>query len=292
VDEADWQRLIDQLRRGDCTPFLGAGACVQALPTGTALSNQYAARFDYPFTDTHNLGRVMQYAEAVLRDPVDLKEGVCRLLRSHGRPPLDDPRDAHALLASFPLSAFLTTNYDDFLADALRRAGKEPHVAVSPWWDTDPAHIPLLPEPTADKPVVYHLHGSWSEPRSLVLTEADYLTYLVNMVDASAADGRHPLPMPILQALTARPLLFVGYSLQDWTFRVLFHGLVRSTPRSNKRRHVSVQLMPEVDGSASDAEAKARRYLTHYLNGWNISIFLGNASEFCSELRRRMEGTP
>ncbi|GAA3407978.1 hypothetical protein GCM10018952_03420 [Streptosporangium vulgare] len=149
-----------------------------------------------------------------------------------------------------------------------------------------------------ERPVVYHLHGSWAEPSSLVLTESDYLTYLVNMVDAVATDGRHPLPTPILRAMTTRPLLFVGYSLQDWTFRVLFHGLVRNTPRSNKRRHVSVQLMPEINGSAAgagDAEAardKARRYITHYLDRWNISIFLGTASEFCSELRRRMGRTP
>jgi hypothetical protein len=288
VDEEDWQRLIDQLRRGDCTPFLGAGASVRMIPSATVLSHQYADRYEYPFTDTHNLARVMQYAEAVLRDPVDLKVEVCRFLRSLGRMPPDDPGDMHTLLASLPLKTFLTTNYDDFLVDALRQEGKKPHTAVSAWWNTDPADALLLPEPTPDKPIVYHLHGSWSVPASLVLTETDYLTYLVNMVDAPAAHGRHPLPTPILLAMT-KPLLFIGYSLQDWTFRVLFHGLARDTPNRNRRRHVSVQLMPEVNDSARGAESKARRYLRHYLNGWNISIFLGSASEFCQELRRRME---
>ncbi|WP_449065235.1 SIR2 family NAD-dependent protein deacylase [Planomonospora algeriensis] len=287
MDDADWQRLINQLRRGDCTPFLGAGAC-RTLPTGTALSREYAARYGYPFADAHNLARVMQYVEAVVRDPVDLKDEVCRLLQSHGRPPPGDPADPHALLAGFPLKVFLTTNYDNFLHEALRASGKEPHSTVSPWWDAAPADVPVLPEPTAERPLVYHLHGTWSRPASLVLTEADYLAYLVNMVDASAGDGRHPLPTPVLEAMTHRPLLFIGYSLQDWTFRVLFHGLARSTPRSNKRRHVSVQLMPEVSDSAGDAVDKAKRYLVHYLNGWNISIFLGTAAEFCEELRRRM----
>ncbi|MEU8036853.1 SIR2 family protein [Streptosporangium sp. NPDC049078] len=303
MDDVDWERLIDQLGRGDCAPFLGAGACAGTLPTGAALSNQYALRYGYPFSDAGDLARVMQYGEAVVRDPVDLKETVCGHLRSHGRPPVTDPGEPHRLLAGFPLTTFLTTNYDDFLAEALRAEGKDPHVAVSPWWDTDPGAAPLLPEPTVERPIVYHLHGSWAEPASLVLTEADYLTYLVNMVDAVATDGRHPLPIPILRAMTTRPLLFVGYSLQDWTFRVLFHGLVRNTPRSNKRRHVSVQLMPEVSrptggtgstGSAKStesAESKARRYITHYLDRWNISIFLGTASEFCAELRRRMGRT-
>ncbi|MFI6453208.1 SIR2 family NAD-dependent protein deacylase [Streptosporangium amethystogenes] len=292
MDDVDWRRLIDQLHRGDCTPFLGAGACAGTLPTGAALSNRYALHYGYPFSDPGNLARVMQYGAAVVRDPVDLKEGVCRLLRSHGGPAPGDPEEPHRLLAGFPVTTFLTTNYDDFLAEALRAEGKEPHVAVSPWWEADPAATPVLPEPTVERPLVYHLHGSWSEPASLVLTEADYLTYLVNMVDVVATGGRHPLPTPILRAMTARPLLFLGYSLQDWTFRVLFHGLMRGTPRSNKRRHVSVQLMPEINGSAGDAESKARRYIAHYLDGWNISIFLGTASEFCAELLRRMGRTP
>ncbi|GAT70635.1 SIR2 family protein [Planomonospora sp. ID91781] len=287
MDDADWERLINQLRRGDCTPFLGAGAC-RGLPKGAELSRRYAARYGYPFADAHNLARVMQYAEAVVRDPVDLKDDVCRLLRSHRRPSPGDPADPHALLAAFPLKVFLTTNYDDFLHEALRTAGKEPHSAVSRWWETGSADVPVLPEPTVDRPLVYHLHGTWSDPASLVLTEADYLSYLVNIVEATAADWRHPLPPPVLSAMAGRPLLFIGYSLQDWTFRVLFHGLARSTPRSNKRRHVSVQLMPEVNDSAGDAVDKAKRYLVHYLNGWNISIFLGTAAEFCEELRRRM----
>ena len=291
MDDADWQRLVDQLRRGDCTPFLGAGACSGRLPTGGELSAINAERYGYPFTDRHNLARVMQYAEAEVLDPVDLKVDVCRMLRARGSNAPPDPDDVHTLLAGFPLPVFLTTNYDDFLVKALREQGKDPQPEVSPWWQTGTGGIPLIPEPTVDKPVVYHLHGRWEEPRSLVLTESDYLTYLVNMVDTSAANGRLPLPTAILEAMTMRPLLFIGYSLQDWTFRVLFHGLARDIPHRNKRRHVSVQLMPEVNGTARDAEEKARRYLTHYLDGWNISIFLGTAAEFCAELRRRMEAS-
>ena len=70
--------------------------------------------------------------------------------------------------------------------------------------------------------------------------------------------------------MSTRPLLFVGYSLQDWTFRVLFHGLARDIPTVTTRRHVSVQLMPRVNGSAQTRRRRRRRYLPHYLNGWNI----------------------
>ena len=291
MDDADWERLISQLRRGDCTPLLGAGACVGTLPSGSTLSRKYAHLYSYPFTDTHNLARVMQYAQAVVRDPVDLKQDVCDHLQSQGTLSSGTPDEPHAVLAQFPIKAFLTTNYDDFLRVALLRAGKAPTVAVSEWWDTSGAETPL-PEPTVDQPLVYHLHGSWSDPSSLVLTEADYLTYLVNMVDSRTFEGRPPLPEVVLNAMSTRPLLFIGYSLQDWTFRVLFHGLARDIPRNNRRRHVSVQLMPEVNSSAVDAEKRAEQYLQHYLNDWNISIYLGTAAQFCEELRRRTGGSP
>ena len=42
-------------------------------------------------------------------------------------------------------------------------------------------------KPSPQTPVVYHLHGHRSVIDSLVLTEDDYLDYLVNM---SAAFGR------------------------------------------------------------------------------------------------------
>src|SRR5262245_4033410 len=38
LSDADWNRLVDLLRHGACTPFLGAGACGTSLPTGAQLS--------------------------------------------------------------------------------------------------------------------------------------------------------------------------------------------------------------------------------------------------------------
>jgi hypothetical protein len=290
VDEADWRRLVNQVRSGDCLPFLGAGACSGTIPTAHDLSRRYARQYGYPFDDDTDLARVMQYALTEIRDPVDLKSELCRYFGTCGHPSTTDLSEPHALLAGLPLSTFLTTNYDDFLVTALRRAGKTPHVALSPWWD----NLNQPPDPqwdlSVETPLVYHLHGNCGDPRSMVVTESDYLTYMVNIVEVPASTGRSLLPTVVLDAMSQKPLLFIGYSLQDWTFRVLFHGLARTTPRQNQRRHVSVQLMPKVNGGAKDAEQKARRYLEHYLNGWNISIFLGSASDFCAQLRARLDG--
>src|SRR5258708_2955176 len=71
--------------------------------------------------------------------------------------------------------------------------------------------------PSKDEPVVYHLHGHDKLAESLVLTEDDYLDFL-----SSLARDQLLIPARIQEALTQSALLFIGYRLADWSFRVLF----------------------------------------------------------------------
>jgi hypothetical protein len=300
VDERDWQRLVEQLRNGDCTPFLGAGACAGALPTGSELGRQWAERYQYPFQDGSNLPEVMQYASIVEGDPVTVKQRVARELSSLPDPDFTDPAEPHALLAELPINVYLTTNYDDFMTRALHRAGKRPVTAVCPWYrgaEVD-AHMPLpggyrtqLPgtyQPRGDEPLVYHLHGSLRYPPSLVLTEQDYAEFLVNLAKDLGEDAKRVVPTQILSALARQPLLFIGYSLRDWSFRMLFHGFVGAVPDVLRRRHVSVQLSPAADMEGPEERRQAEDYLTRYFSKLNISVFWGTAADFCTELRDRM----
>jgi hypothetical protein len=292
VDEADWARLIDQLNRGRCTPFLGSGAC-GTLPTGADMSRKWAAVYDYPFTDDSDLARVMQYAAISAGDAIYLKEKICDEFGAAKLPDFDDPTEPHALLAEFPIPAFVTTNYDNFLASALKRAGKNPNSATCSWFEGaeyDKEFFETMPglTPTPDQPLIYHLHGRIQDARSLVLTEGDYLEFLVRIASSRDDEALRIIPTAILSALTDNPLLFVGYSLQDWTFRVLFHGLLRRIPGINRRRNVSVQLLPAVNQPKEEAEDRARVFLTRYFEDWRISIFWGTATAFCTELRRRV----
>src|SRR6266511_3429004 len=126
VDEADWRRLVEQVASGDCTPFLGAGACHGTLPTGKELSRRWAALHQYPFDDQAVLPRVMQYVATEARDAVYIKQRVARTLAGLGPPDFADPAEPHGLLARLPLPVYLTTNYDDFMTRALRSKGKNP----------------------------------------------------------------------------------------------------------------------------------------------------------------------
>jgi hypothetical protein len=294
VDDTDWGRLLRQLERGDCTPFLGAGACYGTLPTAAEMSRVWADKYHYPFEDHHDLPRVMQYISVIERDPISVKEGVCEDFSRHPPPPFEGATEPHSFLANFPIRVFITTNYDDFLVRALTRIGKKPVPIVCPWYlpattnfDRFFSRVPIV-RPDEGKPLVFHLHGSMGIPKSIVLAEDDYLEFLANIAVSRSGDGTDLIPSVVLSAMTDYPLLFVGYSLQDWTFRVLFHSLVRTQAEVNQRRSVSVQLLPPLNVSVEEAERRARDYIANYLGGWRISIFWGTAEDFFIELNRRM----
>ena len=67
-------------------------------------------------------------------------------------------------------------------------------------------------QPSKEQPLVYHLHGFDQYPESLVLTEDDYLEFLVAI---SSDKGRNtdPVPKPVREALVESSLLLLGHSL-------------------------------------------------------------------------------
>ncbi|WP_169807296.1 SIR2 family NAD-dependent protein deacylase [Herbidospora cretacea] len=290
MDERDWERLIFQLTRGACTPFLGAGACAGVLPSGSELSENLADQWDYPYSDRGNLTRVSQYGTVKFGEAVYVKEQICEVLTTGKIPDFGDPAEPHGLLARFPIPVYLTTNYDDFIVRSLRAVGKDPSVMLCPWnpgiaFDEELFRRKISWNPQPDAPLVYHLHGRLGHPESIVVTEDDYLEFLTNLAFDRASDEPTMLPPVILGALTTRSLLFIGYSLQDWTFRLLFNSLNRAVPGINRRRHLSVQLSPE----GGDAEVKIlRRQMEQHYGEWKVSIFWGTADEFCKQLLGRL----
>jgi hypothetical protein len=289
LSEDEWARLIDQLRHGDCTPFLGSGACRSSLPTGVQLSGRLAKKYDYPFPDVDNLPRVTQFMFMRYRDHIYAKRLVRRELRKMaGAPPdFSDQLEPHALLAGFPISVFITTNYDDFLVQALKHLGKIPQAALCPWNpgidtrdETFARASGWRPQPEA--PLVYHLHGVLDQLQSMVITESDYLEFVTGL-----SRNRSILPPSIQAALTTKSLLFIGYGLRDATFRQLFNGLLRAVPEINRRSHVSVQRPPR-DRISGDVDRPTMEYFSNFYRKWQISIYWGTLDEFMMELRRRM----
>ncbi len=121
-------------------------------------------------------------------------------------------------------------------------------------------------------------------PESLVLTEDDYLNFLVNI-----SKDKDLLPYQIRKAMAGTSLLFLGYRISDWDFRVLFRGIASYVENSTKRAHISVQLALEYERISKKQQAKVQEYLEDYFANLAIRVSWGSSREFATELRRRWE---
>jgi hypothetical protein len=271
-DDASWNVLLQRISGQTVTPFIGAG--ISPHPKAGAIAQSWATEYHYPeIFDPTNLAQVAQYLSVDV-DGMWPKDLLLRRFAGTPTPDFRDPYEPHRLLADVRCEMYVTTNYDSFMSDALRFCDREPVRLTCRWNDSLAKGVAPKP-PSVANPWVFHLHGADTEPQSMVLTEDDYVDFLVR----SQRDPKI-LPHQVVRALSHTSLLFMGYSLTDWTFRVLFRGIVCSLPNSLQQRHVAVQL-PR--GSSEEA------YLSKYFAGMKVRVFWGDAKEFVTEFRQRWE---
>jgi hypothetical protein len=187
----------------------------------------------------------------------------------------EDEQNPLLLLAALPLSIYITTSYHNFIEVALKREGKSPRTEICYWneslksipsvFDTDKKY-----QPAPDEPLVYHLHGLDTYPASLVLTEDDYLDFLVIISRNKAI-----IPLPVRQALADSSLLLLGFGLRQWDFRAVFRGLVKPTDNGRRPTCVSIQVENQAE----------KEYLKHYLKQEaRFSVYWGDCRKFMREL--------
>jgi hypothetical protein len=315
-----WPTLVDSIYQGECTPILGPGLFEPLLGRLRDLARLWSEEFDYPMGshERESLPQVAQYL-AIQQSPIfphnNLQESLARYVRDRyssdlpqelvqGRAPLDElidtvgarrrerePRDGYKLLAQLPFSFYITTNLNNLLASALEEAGKKPVVKVCPWNDEieqDEALYQLQDgyEPSPQHPLVYHLFGRLGEPDSVVLTEDNYFDFLIGVTR-----NIRLLPSLVQKALSKSALLFLGFQLEEWMFRVLLRFIL-SLPGSYKLGsfpHIAAQIQPEEERILEPE--RARKYLQDYLmkgaKSARISIYWGGTEDFLDELVRQ-----
>jgi len=263
------------------------------LPLGAKIAEELAGRHQYPFNNCMDLSKVAQFL-AITQDPMYPKEEILKMLKEHLEQwektfNLQDfltiPCKPLSILADLPIPIYMTTNYDDLMFRALKARQKDPRRDLCRW----NKYVKDIPsvfdsfysfEPTPANPVIFYLHGHDEVPESLVLTEDDYLNFLVNI-----SKQQDLLPLRIQRAIAGTSLLFIGYKLADLNFRVIFQGIVGSLESSLRRISVAVQLPPDdVDDKIQQAQQK---YLTEYFGKIDIQVYWGTAKEFAIELRKR-----
>jgi SIR2-like domain len=285
----DWERLARYIRRGQCTPFIGAGASSPPLPTGRQLASHLAERYRYPCSDPENLVKVAQWALAQ-GEELDLKGTVCEFISQAITPESDPVSATHEFLVDLELPVYITTNYDDLLATAFERRRRPARKEIFPFYQARQRKRNLGDDegskPTPQSPLIYHLHGVLADPLSMVLTEDDYLDFLIYI---------HPeeklLPSYVQEAFSRSVLLFVGYSLNDMDFKVLFRRLASSLLRGGGESHFAVQLDPKAAaGREHEAAAQELEYLEAQYRQQRIKVFWGSCADFVAELDTYLHG--
>jgi hypothetical protein len=201
---------------------------------------------------------------------------------------MTDPAEPHRVLANLPLPIFITTDPSSLLTQALESVGKQPRVEFCRWnpqieslpsiYDAEPNYRPSI-----EQPLVYHLFGRLGEPDSIVLAEDDYFDYLIGVTS-----NNDLIPPVVRRALTDTALLFLGFRLDAWDFRVLFRSIMNreGSGRRTNYAHVAAQVDPE-EGRILEP-VRARRYLESYFGDAKISIFWGSVEDFATEIQTRM----
>lgn len=249
------------------------------------LTKIWAKKINYPMSDDHKLARVAQYYQVEQEGSNLAKEEYLEFLSStfldihtdkkgfedivkglkkeiQTRPfaeivqMLNYPQfpegtdDPLTLLADLPFPIYITTSYHDFLERALKKANKTPRTQAIIWEEGEELDVSRKQEldPNLDpitNPIVYHLFGMENDPGSIVLSEDDYLKFLVTVV--SDTDTQNPIvPNGLKRALSSSHLILLGYHLRDWDFRVLFRFILNY--RSNRdlaKKGISILLKPK-----------------------------------------------
>ncbi len=205
--------------------------------------------------------------------------------------------DPLSVLAGLPLPIYITTCYHDILERVLISMGKEPITQICQW--SGPV-TSLLEEhkpietfvPSPQKPLVYHLYGLDRYPLTMVLSEDDFLDFLVQAT-MDRGTSRSIIPAYLQSALAVSWLMLLGYRLPDWDFRTLFRGLIYAGEKKNAAfLNTIIQLSLSDQYELPDAQhageylAQAQKYLQDYFNPMSFEIRWGDPGGFLSTLQK------
>jgi len=142
----------------------------------------------------------------LVKDTADpLKIEICRYISSLGVLDQDEVDAELDALSKIHCHAIITTNWDEILDDAF------------PEMEVYVGQNDVLFSSTQTVGEIYKIHGSVTDPQSLVFTEDDYSTYW---------DANPYLIAKILTLFVENPIIFIGYSLGDPHIQRLLGNLV------------------------------------------------------------------
>ncbi|MDX1415736.1 MAG: SIR2 family protein [Candidatus Promineifilaceae bacterium] len=227
-----------------------------------------------------------------LRDDIELNSFADTVVQLGYPKSVKSEANTLQLLARLKLPVYITTSYYDFLERAILADHRQPRTQIC-FWSNEPVTLEDKLHktdydfvPTPENPLVYHVFGLEAYPESMVLNEDDYLNFLAAV--AKDAHQKTPILPPYLRkALTQSSLVLLGYRLRDWEFRVMFRGLIDTTPDSLRMFNLAIQLDPS--HLNADIAEKVREYLKTYFEDVSFSVEWDSADGFMRRLWREWD---
>lgn len=325
-----WPALINDIRQGECLPLLGPGMTDVLLGPRQQLARELADRHRFPLAPYYRedlpqvaqflaIDQALNFPVAALRDYLlaKLSTRLRELCDQAGQPMperfadgptgprtnamLDDLisevwnhlhadlADPFAVLARLPVRAYVTAQPMSLLSTALRAVGRSPKVEVTRWnpmcppsiFDEQPDY-----EPSVEEPLVFHIFGSLQHPGSVVLREDQYFEFL-----RTTGRDQYAIPSYVKRAFADNALLFLGFRMEDWDFRVLFHSIMsqEGVVRLAQHSHVAAQIDPE-EGLTLEPEGARRYFESYFRKPHDVNVYWGNVEGFLTELHSRVTG--
>ncbi len=289
--------LADELLQERCLFFLGAGASIDPkkpdLPSAEELSKEMAKKCGIEWYKYVPLSTIAYYYEffysrkslnTFLQKKIgnqDIEPSTCieRLIKCIK---ILDDKNKKILV--------VTTNYDRHFECAFKNTfQREPGVIIyKGGWDPNDKgaklHEGLDKDPEfwlpQDQTYLYKMHGCISQPddQNLVITEEDYINFLTNTLNQS--EEKRLLHF-VRGRIAMSTILFIGYSLSDWNFRVIF----KASAEGKGTTSYAVQYYIPPDKEKESKLDRARwQALIEFWGKKNVDIINVDASQFMQDV--------
>jgi hypothetical protein len=295
--------LAKALLEDQCLIFLGAGASRSdngeqpALPTALELGLEMAKACQLDFPSYLPLSTIAFYFEFFfnraylndfIRDRIDRADVPIPKTITH-------VVEIVRFLEQIGKSSFvITTNYDRLFERAYEKAtGTKPcvityHGAWDPHDRAAQLHSGLNLDAEFWRPTqpttLYKMHGCVSDidgrartQPNLVVTEEDYINFLTN---ALSHDHEKSLLQHVRGLIALSNILFLGYSLTDPNFRVVF----KATAESRKNDSYAVQFFDDADPNVTQLDRTRWESTGAFWRDKKVQILNARSSAFTHDL--------
>lgn len=289
------RNIADVVKRKQCVLFLGSAIHVPSSnpkyvypatkcpPIGNQLSDLLATKCSYPDQDRWNLQRVSSYYEWLSGFRSQLVSEVRNAIHmeigdevGETVPPVSEREPSPVLrgLARLGFPIVITTNYDHLYEKALKQIQDPAGAATETEADFQKSiYSPkstiktkdCRPVPSSTSPYLLKIHGDLDEDDSIVITDEDYIQFVLRMGDKHPY---HPVGKNTLTYLTKWPTLFIGYRLSDYNLRLLIKTLRWRMDPAQIPASYAVDMKPDV---LIRATMEKQQYVSFIeMNLWNF----------------------